>query len=81
MIKAIDELLCISCGLCEDVCPTDIFRRSNEKVYIAYMKDCCDCQRCLSACPVDAIIFVPGVPKKYDTSLRWQQIKEELNIK
>jgi NAD-dependent dihydropyrimidine dehydrogenase PreA subunit len=80
MIKNINELQCINCGLCEDVCPMDIFRRRDGKVYIAYPEDCCNCQRCL-ACPVDAIIFVSGVHKQFDTSIRWQQIKEALNIK
>ena len=81
MIKSINEFLCINCGLCEDVCPTDIFRRDERKVYIAYIGDCCDCERCRAVCPVDAIMFVPGVPKKFDTSKRWQQIKEALNVK
>jgi len=46
MIENIDELLCIDCGLCIDICPTDVLRRSNGKVVIAYSGDCCNCARC-----------------------------------
>jgi ferredoxin len=81
MIKNINASLCINCGLCEDSCPTDIFRRDQGQVYVAYVEDCCDCGRCLSVCPVDAVVFIPGVPKKYDTIQRWKQIKQELNMK
>jgi hypothetical protein len=36
---------------------------------------------CLYVCPTDAIIFGPGIPKKFDIRLRWQQIKEDLDVK
>jgi NAD-dependent dihydropyrimidine dehydrogenase PreA subunit len=81
MIERIDELLCINCGLCEDVCPMDIFRRSNGKVSIAYREDCCQCMECLFICPTEAIVLGPGVPKKFDVRLRWTQIKEALKVK
>lgn len=81
MIKSIDDLTCISCGLCENVCPMDIFRRHDNKIYIAYPEDCCNCMQCLFVCPVDAVVFVPGVPKKFDARVRWQQIKEALGMK
>ena len=80
MIKKINELQCINCGLCEDICPMDVFWREKGKISIAYVKDCCDCQRCL-ACPTDAIVLAPGVRKEFDTGLRWQQVKEALNMK
>lgn len=81
MIKSIDEVLCINCGLCENICPEDIFRSKRGKVYIAYQKDCCNCKQCLYICPVDAITFAPGIPKKYDMSRRWVRIKEMLGAK
>ena len=81
MIKKIDDLLCIHCGLCEDVCSTDVFRRKDGKVSIAYPDDCCNCMECLFICPTEAIILTPGVPKKFDVRLRWMQIKDALNVK
>ena len=78
MIKEIDEVLCINCGLCENVCPTDVFRRKNGKIYIAYPDDCYNCMECLFICPTEAIVLAPGVPKKFDVRVRWEQVKETL---
>lgn len=81
VIKSIDEVTCINCGLCENICPIDVFRSKRGKVFIAYQNDCCNCMQCLYICPVDAIAFTTGVPKKYDKSNRWQRIKEMLGVK
>lgn len=81
MIKSINELVCINCGLCENICPTDVFRSERGKVYIAYQNDCCNCMQCLFICPVDAVILAMGVPKKFDASQRWKQVKKELGVK
>lgn len=80
MIKTIDELLCIGCGLCEDVCPTDIFRRIDGKMSIVYPDDCCNCMECLFICPTEAVVFGPGEPEKFDARVRWKQIKEALKV-
>lgn len=81
MIKAIDQLSCLNCGLCDDVCPMDVFGRRNGKVYIAYMGDCCNCMGCLYICPVEAIVVTPGVPKKFSRTYRWELIKTALKVK
>jgi NAD-dependent dihydropyrimidine dehydrogenase PreA subunit len=79
MIKDIDELLCIDCGICENVCPTDVLREEDGRIRIAYPDDCCNCMDCLFFCPTDAIVFVQGVPDKFNLSVRWKRIKEELS--
>lgn len=77
MIKSIDEIMCTNCGLCEKVCPVDIFRTDdNGRVYIAYRGDCCNCLQCMYVCPVDAVVFAPGEPKKYNMDNEWNVIKE-----
>ena len=80
MIKAIDELSCTNCGFCDDVCPMDVFRRRDGKVYIAYQDDCNHCQQCALVCPVDAIVMTPGMPKKFSRTHRWDLIKAEIYI-
>jgi NAD-dependent dihydropyrimidine dehydrogenase PreA subunit len=81
MVESIDELLCIGCGLCDDVCQTDVFRRTGSRITIAYQEDCCNCMECLFICPTEAILLSPKVPEKFDARLRWKQIKEALSPK
>ena len=75
MIQSINEVLCVRCGLCEAVCPTDVIRSRDGKLCIEYPDDCCNCMECLFICPTEAIILVPGAPEKFDIGLRWRQIK------
>jgi NAD-dependent dihydropyrimidine dehydrogenase PreA subunit len=81
MIENIDKILCVNCELCIDICPMDVFRRSNGKVYIAYPGDCCNCVRCANICPTEAIRINPHVPKLYDPRIRWELVKAVLNVK
>ena len=51
----IDKNICINCGACEKVCPTE-----SAKGIVAGNKmpaDCFSCGRCLTSCPVDAIKY------------------------
>lgn len=79
MINKIDETICLNCGLCEDICPMDIFRKKEDIIYIAYHEDCCSCMMCSRICPVDAITVSPELPRKYDGGYRWKKVKEMLN--
>ena len=81
MIKAIDESFCTGCGLCVDICQMDVFRLGQGKAHIAYPGDCCHCMQCVLICPLEAITLTPGAPKKFDINLRWQRLKEALNVK
>jgi NAD-dependent dihydropyrimidine dehydrogenase PreA subunit len=81
MIKGVNELLCIKCGLCEYVCQTEVLKSHNGKIYIAYPDDCCNCMECVFICPTDAIQLTAAVPEKFDVRSRWLQIKEALKVK
>jgi NAD-dependent dihydropyrimidine dehydrogenase PreA subunit len=78
VIEKIDGALCIKCGLCENICATDVLRMDDHGVQIAYPDDCSNCMECLFVCPTDAVVLTPKMPKKFDARLRWQQIKEAL---
>jgi NAD-dependent dihydropyrimidine dehydrogenase PreA subunit len=60
-IEKIDEELCISCGICRNVCPVDVIRMDKEtgKPVIMYPEDCMLCQLCVLECPTDAILVTP----------------------
>lgn len=55
-IPAVDEELCIGCGICAELCP-EVFEIQNEKSTVIGPDKCasCDCQEAEDSCPVSAI--------------------------
>lgn len=54
---------CISCGLCERVCPTDTIRLSDEGRPV-WADTCVQCVACIHRCPVRAIEYGKATQKK-----------------
>ena len=56
-IDRIDPELCNGCGICVNICPTDVFRMDKEskKAVITYPDDCMLCEFCAADCPTNAI--------------------------
>jgi len=79
MVKSINEQICTKCGLCEAICPVDLFRQGENAMRIVYPGDCCNCLQCLYICPTDAITVAPGTPKKLDMRREWETIKNMLS--
>jgi NAD-dependent dihydropyrimidine dehydrogenase PreA subunit len=49
---------CISCGVCFEICPTDVFRMDSgnkPKPYVQYPSDCQACFLCEFDCPAKVI--------------------------
>lgn len=82
MIKEINTILCTGCGLCEKICPADIFRMDEDthKMTLAYQADCCNCLQCKFICPVDAVSFSPAEPKKINMNNEWAEIKKIMGV-
>lgn len=55
-IRGIDYDKCNHCGLCYEVCPTDVFGKFATTIYVKYPEDCQCCNLCNIACPVDACL-------------------------
>lgn len=52
----IDPELCISCGLCVDRCPMDVFQaaeKSGEQPIAKYPDECWYCGSCVMVCPTN----------------------------
>jgi len=81
LIKSINKTACVQCGLCEKICPMDVFRSENGEVLIAHQKDCCTCLQCAYICPTDAVEVVSGKPGKFSTDGEWFAIKAAMGFK
>ncbi|MCX7592401.1 MAG: 4Fe-4S binding protein [Fischerella sp.] len=52
----IDEELCVHCGLCTGVCPTEALTLNPESYKLTFTRSrCIVCEQCIPTCPVRAI--------------------------
>jgi L-aspartate semialdehyde sulfurtransferase ferredoxin len=53
---AIDENLCVDCGLCTGVCPTEALTLNPDTYKLKFERSrCIVCEQCIPTCPVQAI--------------------------
>ncbi|MFE3029346.1 4Fe-4S binding protein [Nocardia tengchongensis] len=71
MIELVRAADCIACDKCVDVCPTDVFDRTDSGIpLIARQSDCQTCFMCEAYCPTDALYVAPeAVPLATGTPL------------
>lgn len=60
-VRDINYSKCDGCGICEDICPLDVFRFDEKKKtpFIKYLSDCMACFLCETECPQKAIYVTP----------------------
>ncbi len=52
----IDAALCVDCGLCTGVCPTEALRIQAPTWQLEFLRNrCVMCEQCIPTCPVQAI--------------------------
>jgi NAD-dependent dihydropyrimidine dehydrogenase PreA subunit len=60
MIEIVVDDRCTKCGLCVQICPTNVFDAEPDgKPVIARQSDCQTCFMCELYCPVDALYVSP----------------------
>ncbi len=59
MIEVIDSESCTSCDICVNVCPTNVFDKTDAMPIIARQSDCQTCFLCELYCPEDALFVSP----------------------
>ena len=61
VIKKIDPQTCNGCGICVDVCPTDVLRMDDASgtAVIRYQENCMTCYNCELECPCGAVFVDP----------------------
>lgn len=50
-----DEVLCVECGLCTAICPTQALHMNNERRLVFDTSKCIVCGRCIKMCPSKAM--------------------------
>ncbi|MBD2103411.1 NIL domain-containing protein [Leptolyngbya sp. FACHB-261] len=52
----IDESICVECGLCTGVCPTEALTLDSQSFRLVFNRSrCVVCEQCIPTCPVEAI--------------------------
>lgn len=52
----VDEEVCVHCGLCTGICPTESLRLDPETAQLTFARSrCIVCEQCIPTCPVQAI--------------------------
>jgi nitroreductase/NAD-dependent dihydropyrimidine dehydrogenase PreA subunit len=51
----IDQDTCIQCDACVELCTSNVFNHTHDRVEVVAPEDCWLCGHCVSACPTDAI--------------------------
>ncbi|NJL85723.1 MAG: 4Fe-4S binding protein [Leptolyngbyaceae cyanobacterium SM1_1_3] len=52
----IDEAICVDCGLCTGICPTQALTLDPESFRLNFVRSrCIVCEQCIPTCPVQAI--------------------------
>ncbi|MGI0491415.1 4Fe-4S binding protein [Alkalinema pantanalense CENA528] len=60
MIELVSHQRCISCNVCVQVCPTNVFDAvPDQPPVIARQADCQTCFMCEAYCPADALYVAP----------------------
>jgi len=68
---AIDDAVCVGCGVCVQSCPTDVIRMTPQgKAAAAYPEDCPFCFLCVFDCAPKAITIT--IPRLADEPRWWE---------
>ena len=64
MPPVMDKTECNACGICVNICPTDVYfaSKSKEIPVLTYPDECWHCNACVHDCPVDAIRLRIALP-------------------
>jgi NAD-dependent dihydropyrimidine dehydrogenase PreA subunit len=65
MIELVSQSRCVSCNLCVEVCPTNVFDiQPGEAPTLARQEDCQTCFLCEAYCPADALFVAANAHER-----------------
>jgi ferredoxin len=57
----LDPEKCVGCGMCLEVCPHEVFMKTNGRVSVTERDACMECGACMINCPTGAVTVSAGV--------------------
>jgi electron transport complex protein RnfB len=83
-IARIDELVCIGCTKCIQVCPVDAIVGASKQMHTILARECSGCELCIPACPVDCISMaddpIGAAPMQRAPHFRQRFLARELRL-
>ena len=67
---------CTGCGMCENVCPHNVFQISERKAAVIDKDSCMECGACAMNCPAEAITVNAGTGCAAAIIISWFTGKE-----
>lgn len=58
MHPELDHEKCTGCGVCVEVCPSEVYEVIGERPEAVALEECIECAACEEQCPVHAIVMV-----------------------
>ncbi len=58
MHPELDEEACTGCGVCVDICPSEVYQLVDERPQPVDPEECIECRACEEQCPANAIVLV-----------------------
>lgn len=50
--------LCDHCGLCVEICPSEVYQMNQDAVQIVLPEECIECGACVKQCPSECLALV-----------------------
>lgn len=58
MYPKIQVDLCDRCGICIEICPSEVYQMGEEIVEVAFPEECIECGACVKQCPAECVALI-----------------------
>jgi NAD-dependent dihydropyrimidine dehydrogenase PreA subunit len=58
MYPRIDIGSCDRCGVCVEICPSEVYQIGRQAVDIVFPEECIECGACVQQCPAECVDLV-----------------------
>ncbi|NIQ40234.1 MAG: 4Fe-4S dicluster domain-containing protein [Proteobacteria bacterium] len=58
MYPKIQADICDNCGICAEICPSEVYHIGKEIAEIVFPEECIECGACVKQCPAECLALV-----------------------